>query len=307
VFDYERPLFLPSGGLEYDKIIYIRPPKLNYFALINDGFFGTSVLEKQVAFLKNHISIDPLKLFTADFYYIYAHYFLEISKQDDFQKYEFCFSCGEQNLISAHLGEIPEIVYLDVGVNPDHGIRVWEVQTPENKVIRVLYRQRKIIDNISFGTMEFAGKEKDSHLDKYFLFCSHQIVNAYYDGEEISVKQLKTALSYSSGTTQGNIYNLYKNLKERKFGMKDEFEFTCAHCGKLNHVNLWDDLAFSFYSKAEQEVKNLEDYYEKIIHQTRMQYTDISSIANLPISHFEPFLAAGKKVGIDHIVARVSK
>lgn len=307
MFDYERPLVLPSGGLEYDKIIYIRPPKLNYFALINDPFFGTSTLEKQISFLKNHISIDPLRLFTADFYYIYAHYFTEINKSDDFQKYDLCFYCGEKNLVSTHFGEIPEIKYLDTNLQSEHGIRVWETHTPEHNHVRVLFRQRKIADNVSFGAMEFVNKERYDIFDKYFLFCAHQIVSAYYDGNEISLDGLKKILRYTAGTTKANVYNLYKNLKERKFGMKDEFEYECSHCKKLNEINIWDDLAFSFYGQADEEIKNLKDYYEKLIHQTRLQYTDISSLANLPISHFDHFLAAAKEVGIDHIVARVSK
>ena len=307
MFDYEKPLVLPSGGLEYDKIIYIKPPKLNYFALINDAFFGTSTVEKQVSFLKHHISIDPLKLFTADFYYIYAHYFLEINKHDEFQKAESCFYCGEQNLISAKFSEIPKIVYLDLDLQYEHGIRVWEVKTPEGKTIKVFYRQRKIHDNISFGALEFVNKDTDSVYDKYFLYCVHQIVKVMYEDVEITPQQLKNALKYASGTTQGNIYNLFKNIKERKFGMIDDFEYTCAHCKLTNETNLWDDLSFSFYIQSQTEVKNLQDFYEKIIHNTRMQYADISSIANLPISHFDPFIKATKEVGIDHIVARVQK
>ena len=307
MFDYEKPLVLPSGGLEYEKIIYIKPPKLNYFALINDAFFGTSTLEKQVSFLKHHISIDPLKLFTADFFYIYANYFVEINRSDDYQKHDACFFCGQGNLLTAKFSEVPRIVYLDLDMQYEHGIRVWEVKTPEDKTIKVFYRQRKISDNVSFGTLEFVNKDSDSLHDKYFLYCSHQIIKATYEDQEISLPQLKKALSYGGGTTKGNIYNLYKHLKQRKFGMVDDFEYDCAHCGSKNDINLWDDLAFSFYIQPQEEVKNLQDYYEKIIHQTRMQYTDISSIANLPISHFTPFLKAGKEVGVDHIVARVSK
>lgn len=307
MFDYEKPLVLPSGGLEYDKIIYIKPPKLNYFALINDPFFGNSTLEKQVSFLKEHISIDPMKLFTADFYYIYAHYFLEINKHDQFQKQELCFHCAQPNLISAKFSEIPKIVYLDIDMQHENGIRVWEVKTPEDKVIKVFYRQRKITDNLSFGTLEFINKDKDTTFDKYFLYCSHQILGVTYDGKDISISNLKKALSYAAGSTKGNIYNLFKNLKERKFGMIDEFEYECAHCGMRNDTNLWDDLAFSFLIHPEVEVKNLQDYYEKIIHYTRMQYTSISSLANLPIAHFESFQKAAKEVGIDHIVAKVSK
>lgn len=302
---YERPLVLPSGGLEYDKVIYIRPPTLDYFALINDPFFGISTLERQVSFLKKHISIDPLKLFTADFYYIYAHYFMEINADDAYQKRDICFHCGQLNEISTRLADIPNIVYLDINLKSEHGLTVWEARGPEKGLLRVVFRQRKIIDNVSFGALEYANKENYSTFDKYFLYCAHQIEACYFNDTEITLQGLKEAFLYNGGSSKANVFNLYSEIKKRKFGMNDDFDYACSKCSEKNTINLWDDLDFSFYSLQQDEISNLKVYYERILDPTRFSFSDNAFLTNIPISHFKHFAEATKELGVGHIMPKM--
>ena len=78
---FERPVLLPSNGIEYNKLVYLRQPTLELLFFNSNEFFNYSNLERTISFIKKYSNIDdPTSLYSADFFYIWSLFYAEYSK-----------------------------------------------------------------------------------------------------------------------------------------------------------------------------------------------------------------------------------
>ena len=283
---YYRPLRLPSSGIKYEEIIYIRPPRIDYILLIADSFYNLSGLERTIAFLKRHISIDPLKLYSADFHYIWAMYYPELFKKHIRYKKDICIYCKEINKVKIDLRELPDIKYL----NHDEK-ELYSSLEYDN--LKIVYEEREIKDSFVFGSFEMNTRDKDIDDNKKILhYLYPQIREVHFDGNKERPQDIFEILKYSN-ISNNIIDDMFKCMTNKRFGMDDKFEFICKKCNKQNQSDVFNDLEELIYftpdKKLSKEYKNISDYYKSVLSMVKFGLITHEEYNAMSFNHIEQF------------------
>lgn len=296
---FSKPLFLPSNGLEYDKTCYINPPTLEFFLFYNDNFFNDSELEKQISFLKKYTGIDPLELYTFDFYYILATYYVYLQAETVYHKPAQCIACSSIFRLETDLAKLPQIKILPSGTD-----KFLKTRFDIKEHFDVTYRRRKVIDNLEFSQLTMDKDKFPDAISRVIAFVLPQIDKIERsDGTIISRKNdIEKFLIFQKART---VYNVYEKLTEKDFGLDDRVVYKCPECGFKNHTSLYDDIEMSVYYDRRQDNRDAFEYLKHMIDLNRFNFMNYGDIKNIPIYYFATLNEAVTKLGTTHIVPSI--
>lgn len=273
---FERVVLLPSGGIEYSPIAYIRPITIEYQLISEDPFFSMSIFERIISLIKRYSNIqNPENFYTADIYYLWAL----IEGKERFKIAHKCTKCDELNELTVALKDL-DIKFLDRYSSI--------VELPiklETENAQIYYRRRKACDNLEFGIKELNLREDSDYnslnLIYYFL---PQITSINVGGQEISQNQYFEFFKFCSTKSLKKIF-LATNVSD--FGIENDILYKCKKCEFENRASILHNAVMSAYHGLETSQEDFKDSWKLIFQLSKSKLLSASEIKELTFDQLE--------------------
>ena len=146
MINYYSPILLPSNGLEYDPIVYLKELTIGSIFIHYDSFYMNMEIGKIISILNKHFKHSQIEniadMYYGDVIYIWNYLCSKSFEMNSIKKSFLCDNCNAHKNISIDLKDI-------------------QLKTLENKIIEkefliddkfaIVYRRRKMVDNIHFA------------------------------------------------------------------------------------------------------------------------------------------------------------
>lgn len=289
MLDYYSPLLLPSNGLEYSPIIYLKELTVGSVMIHYDNFYVNSEINKIIAIINNHFKhkeiSDISDMYYGDAIYVWNYLCNKSFDIKEIKKIFVCKKCEEKKTIKIHLKDI-EIEYLN-----DKDI---ELEYKINDNFSILYRRRKMIDNIYFSF--FSLEEEKESLDFVFNYAKNQI---------IGIKDIKKNKIFPKNKFKDFLKEIgikktlifFEAIRQEDFSFKSDYIAICDSCGNKNEIKLIDPLDISFFNmNLEVNENNYEKYLEMGLTINSLKYMSLENFLNVPHSKADMVIETVRKL-----------
>lgn len=287
---FEKLIYLPSNGLEYDPIVYSKPLGLDFNLSLNDSRLSTSALEWILSVLKSNIGRPIHDMYIHDMFYLWVYVFAENTKSSRYLFKDFCKKCKTVNDVYLHLSEL-KIKQL----NPITDTINLKFDLSEDNYI--LYRRRKARDAVYFGIKEIELRESDENDELIYHYFCPQIVDIISKNESVPKSSWMDFIKQTMNTKQ--VHNFFNTVRTPDFGLENELVFTCKEesCKHENHTNAaFDDITFSIINFPEINIADFEKAMSAIMSMSRLPIMDIDQAAKFPILFHPNFTNVAKEM-----------
>lgn len=289
MIDYYSPLLLPSNGLEYDPIIYIKELTIGSVFIHYDEFYISTEIGKIVSILNRHFKHKDINNI-ADMYYndvIYVWNYLCSRSFDlnNIKKPFICNFCDNQKLIDVALREL-DIRYLEN--------KQIEKEFKIDNNFAIYYRRRKMSDNIHFAFYTLETDKQD--FDHVYNYARHQIlyIKDLKKNKIIEKDKLKDFLNYIGFK---NVINFYKEIRKEDFGFDSDYNVICDKCKKKNEVKIVDPVDISFFHKGlEISNEDYQNFVETLMSINSLKYISFNELLEIPNSKLNVIIDGVKKL-----------
>jgi hypothetical protein len=289
MINYYSPLLLPSNGLEYDPIIYLKELTVGSVFIHYDEFYMNMEIGKIISILNNHFKHKDIKnvadMYYGDVIYIWNYLCSKSFNIDSIKKQFVCSNCSNSKIIKIPLKDI-EINYLEN--------KKVELEFNVNENFSIFYRRRKMSDNIHFTF--FTLEDKKETLDYVYNYSINQIlyIKDIKKNKKIEKEEFKNFLSYF-GLTKA--YDFFKQIRTEDFGFYSDYLITCDNCQQKTEIKLIDPIEISFFHRG-LEITNEEyqNFIELIMTINSLKYISFKELLEIPNSKLNLITESIKKL-----------
>lgn len=289
MINYYSPLLLPSNGLEYDPIIYIKELTIGSVFIHYDEFYANTEIGKIISILNRHFKHKDITN-VADMYYndvIYVWNFLCSRSFDinNIKKPFICNFCDNQKIINIELREL-DIKYLENN-NVEKEFKI-------DNNFAIYYRRRKMCDNVHFAFYTLETDKQD--FDYIYNYAKHQIlyIKDLKKNKTIEKNKLKDFLNYIGFK---NVINFYREIRKEDFGFDSDYNVICDQCKKKNEVKIIDPVDISFFHKGlEISTEEYQSFIETLMSINSLKYISFNELLEIPNSKLSVIIDGVKKL-----------
>lgn len=243
LYNFEKILYLPSGGLLYPPFAYLLPVTQELSFLETDPFAKSSTFEYYLTIIKKHIklNIDILNLNLQDFYYILIYILtVDILQSTEYRTGDICIYCQKMNKIFFDFSKLNYIVYnkYDSLVTKDIVIKKDDVE--------ITFERRKVAHNIEYGNLILQLENYDVYLYIIHYFLT-QIKELKFNNEIINQNDYFIFFKNNRLSFISYIFNTLIE-KEQDFGMENKVVYNCLHCKQENKTIIFNNFYLSMMS-----------------------------------------------------------
>ncbi len=276
--NYEKIVYLPSNGIEYDPIVYTKPLGLEFNLVLNDEKFSSSSLDFILSVIKKTIGKEPHDFYIHDIFYLWIYIYTDNMNTNKYSFNDLCRFCNKENSIELNLSEL-KINYLNPisdKLNLVHNLN-------ENSYIK--FRRRKAKDCLFFGIKELESRQNDKN-ELVLNYIYPQLTEIISEKKTIEKENWLDFINNQMNTKQIN--DLFSSLRKNSFGLENEVIFKCKHCQKENLTNnAFDDISYSVINFSKTNMKKFEDSLRELLYISRLPIMTFEEALNLPLSYNE--------------------
>ena len=289
MINYYYPILLPSNGLEYDPIVYLKELTVGSIFIHYDSFYMNMEIGRIISILNKHFKHDKIKNI-ADMYYgdvIYIWNYL-CSKSFDInsvKKSFLCGNCSKQKNISIDLKDI-QVKYLE------------NKNTEKEFIIddkyAIFYRRRKMADNVHFAFYTLS--EEKENIDYIYNYSKNQI---------LYIKDLKKNKTIDKENFKDLLVNIglkksllfFKDIRKEDYGFESDYFAICDSCQHKNEIKIIDPIDISFFHKGlEISNKDYQNFIETLMVLNSLKYISFNDLLDIPNSKLNVIIETAKKL-----------
>lgn len=289
MIDYYSPLLLPSNGLEYDPIVYLKELTIGSIFIHYDEFYVNMEIGKIISILNNHFKHKEIKnisdMYYGDVIYIWNYLCSRSFNINKIKKFFSCQKCEKTKTIEIALKEI-DIKYLE-------NEKIEKEFIIDNN-FSIFYRRRKMSDNIHFTF--YSLEESKTDFNYIYNYIKNQILYIK-DNKKNQKIDKNNFLDLLNHIGIKKSLSLFKEIRKEDFGFESDYIAICDHCKNKNEVKLIDPIDISFFHKG-LEITNEEyqNFIEALMTINSLKYMSFSELLQIPNSKFNLIIESVKKL-----------
>lgn len=289
MINYYSPLLLPSNGLEYEPIVYLKELTIGSIFIHYDEFYMNMEIGKITAILNNHFKHKEIKdisdMYYGDVIYIWNYLCSRSFNINKIKKPFLCQKCEKQKIISIDLKEI-DIKYLEE--------KKIEKEFVIDNNISLFYRRRKMSDNIHFTF--YSLNENKNDFDYIYNYLKNQILYIK-DKQKNKVLEKEVFLDLLNHIGSKKSISLFKEVRKEDFGFESDYVAVCDHCQYKNEIKLIDPIDISFFHRGlEITTQEYQNFIEALMTINSLKYMSFSELLEIPNSKFTLIIESVKKL-----------
>lgn len=289
MINYYSPLLLPSNGIEYDPIVYLRELTVGSLFIHYDEFYINMEIGKIISILNNHFKhkeIDNVAdMYYGDVIYMWNYLCSRSLKMNDIRKNFTCLECQNSKIINIPLKDI-DVIYLKN--------KKVEIEYKFNNNFSIFYRRRKMSDNIHFTF--FTLEDNRETLEYVYNYIINQIlyIKDLKNNKKIDKKELKDFLN-TIGIVSA--YEFFKKIRNEDFGFASDYIIICDKCQKKNEIKIVDPIDISFFHRGlEIDHHDYQNFVEVLMTINSLKYISFSELLEIPNSKLTLITESIKKL-----------
>lgn len=289
MIDYYSPLILPSNGLEYEPVIYLKELTVGSIFIHYDSFYINSEIGKIISILNKHFKHKEIKnisdMYYNDVIYIWNYLCSHSFDINEIKKNFLCQKCEELKTASIKLKNL-NIKYLQ-NLNIEKEIIV-------NDTYLIAYRRRKMIDNINFSF--FTLEEDKDNLEYVFNYTKSQILYMK-DLKKNKIIDKENFKDFLKSIGLKKVLSFFKEIRKEDFGFESDYYAICDKCQHKNEIKIIDPIDISFFHKGlEISNKEYQNFVETLMTLNSLKYISFSDLLEIPNSKLNVIVEAAKKL-----------
>lgn len=282
---FRKPVFLPSGGLDYPPFVWLTPITnelsiFEYDANRSDSNFAykLTILEKYA-----NVDFDLLDMYTCDVNYLWSYMMIEDIVTDGiYHIANKCQQCDTGNYVKIDMGSL-NVKYLNI--YDDKINRQLEYKNEENLLIK--FSRRRAKHNLTYGHILFSDISVNSkeYMYQIILFIVTQIDEILFNGKEVPRNEYLSCLRALRFKEIDEILELIIN-EENNFGIHNKLYYECKKCKSKNTIYLFNDMYESKVGEVIQipQIQTKQrDLFKNIFEFTRLPIIGYDEYINSPI------------------------
>lgn len=289
MINYYSPLLLPSNGLEYDPIVYLKEFSIGSIFVHYDEFYLNMEIGKIISIINNHFKHRDITnisdMYYGDVIYIWNYLCNRSFKMNEIKKKFGCEKCQQEKIITIDLKEIP-IKYLE---SKDTAI---ELKIKDD--FSIFYRRRKMIDNIHFTFYTLEENKQD--FDYVYNYTKNQIL---YIKDNKKNKKLDNNLyrDFLDHIGLKKTLEIFKDIRNEDYGFNSNYIVICDKCKQKTEMKLIDPIDISFFHRGlEVSLNEYQTLMETLMTISSLKYMTFSELLEMPNSKFNLIIDAVKKL-----------
>jgi len=289
MINYYSPLLLPSNGLEYDPIVYLKELTVGSIFIHYDEFYINMEIGKIISILNQHFKHRDVQnisdMYYGDVIYMWNYLNSRSFNVNEIKKPFLCEKCKKEKIISIHLKDI-EIKYLkNKNVAIEHVV---------DDKYSIFYRRRKMSDNIhfTFYTLE----DNKENFDYIYNYTLHQVIHIK-DLKKNKIIDKTNFRDFLNHMGMKNTLLFFEAIRKEDFSFESDYIAICDKCEHKNEIKLIDPVDISFFHKG-LEVNNQEysNIIETLMTISSLKYMSFSEVLDVPNSKFNLIIEGIKKL-----------
>lgn len=289
MIDYYSPILLPSNGLEYDQIIYLKELTVGSVFVHYDSFYVNTEIGKIISIINKHFKHEKINnisdMYYNDVIYVWNYLCSKSFNINEIKKPFICTKCGEQKTIKIELKDI-DIKYLE-----NKNIEM-EYQISDN--FSVFYRRRKMKDNIHFAFYTLEENKED-----------FEYVYNYSKNQILYIKDLKKNKIIDKENFKDLLNNVglkktlefFKEIRKEDFGFESDYFVICDSCQARNEIKVIDPIDISFFHKGlEISTEEYQGFLENLMVINSLKYISFNELLEIPNSKLNLIVEGVKKL-----------
>jgi hypothetical protein len=288
MINYYSPLVLPSNGLEYDPIIYLRELTVGSIFIHYDSFYVNSEINRIIAILNNHFRHKEIKnvsdMYYNDIIYVWNYLCSHSFNINHVQKSFMCSNCQKVKNIKISLKDINVHYLQDAQI--EKKIKI--------KDFNVVYRRRKMADNVHFSFYTLSDNE--NNIEYIYNYTKHQIlyIEDLKNKKKINKENYKDFLNFIGIK---NLLNYFKEIRLEDFGFESDYFAICDFCQFKNEIKIIDPIDISFFHKGLQiDNQDYKTFVETLMTINSLKYINFNELLEIPNSKLTLIIEAAKKL-----------
>jgi hypothetical protein len=286
---YYSPLLLPSNGLEYNSIVYLKELTIGSVFIHYDSFYVNMEIGKIISILNKHFKhkeiSDVADMYYGDVIYMWNYLCSRSFNVHEAQKPFQCENCKKEKLIKIPLKNIP-INYLKE--------KKIEIEYKVNNDFSIFYRRRKIIDSVHFTFYTLEDKKED--FDYIYNYTKEQILYIK-DNKKNKIIEKDNFKDFLNHIGIKLTYDFFKKIRLEDFSFDSDYVAICDQCQTKNQIKLIDPIDISFFHKGlEIDISQYQNIMETLMTISSLKYMSVTELLETPNSKFNIIIDAVKKI-----------
>ena len=289
MIDYYSPLLLPSNGIEYNPIIYIKELTVGSIFIHYDSFYVNMEIGKIISILNKHFKhkeiSDVTDMYYGDIIYVWNYLVSRSFNVNEVQKPLICENCKKEKIVKVSLK--------DINVNYIENKKI-EIEYKVNDHFSVFYRRRKMIDNVYFAFYTLNEKKED--FDYIYNYTKDQILYIK-DNKKNKILEKENFKDFLNHIGTKSTFDFFKKIRVEDFSFDSDYITICDHCEHKNEIKLIDPIDISFFHKGmEINVSDYQNIMETLMTISSLKYMSLTELLEVPNSKFNLIIEGVKKL-----------
>lgn len=300
---YEKPLYLPSGGLSYPPFVWVKKIDLEFKFFHSDGTSYDSFFELILATIRHYcqLPIDPMELFIFDVYFIWTYFLInDLFFGENIYQTVTCEKCRSKNKILVPYGEMDfELLHPWRKLETEKTLFINLDETQ----ISILIKHRRAKDNIIFSQLQLLYQEDEKNLLALIFYLIPQIVKiTIKEEDQLDAKIISESdyIDFLINLRAKDLFNLFSEVSKfnTSVGLANEIFYNCAgpigkdkeklpRCKHKNIVKIYDDFFLSLISPSPLMGTQLEKILSVTFNQARLPIFTIEELSKIPMRYDE--------------------
>lgn len=301
IYNFIKPLYLPSGGFEYSPICYLSPVTKEIDIFVVDKMFN-SMFEYIITIINRYVKLPTNieELFVSDLYYIWAYILItDIQQETEIHLHDSCKWCNNRNLI---LFDFAESSY---NFFNRHKTKKIDNFTIEYKGAAVTFERRKVKHNLEFSQTylnEF-GLTYEFDVMKKIFYCIPQITKITHGDITIPIYEY---IDFFKNMNYDFVKYVYNNIiiKENEFGIKNIIKYECGECKKQNITQIFNNIFNCIITPTTIKISDKEKLIRYFFNASSLDTFNLVEFLSLPLRYdkaIDNVLKTLKIEGLSHM------
>lgn len=284
---FRKPVFLPSGGLDYPPFVWLQPVTNELTLYEYDANRSDSNFAYKLTLLEKYLqtNVDLLDMYTSDINYLWSYMMIEDVVTDGI--YYISSKCSKSEC--EHINHVK----IDMGVLSINYLNIYDDRTSKyimyenDEGLKIKLSRRRAKHNLSFGHILFSDftQNKEEHVYQVELFIATQIEEIIYNGMIVPRNEYMACLrALRLYEIDELLYLLI--MEDDKFGIHNRLYYECKKCKEKNMLSLFNDFQESKVGQL-TPIPNVADkqkgLFKHIFEFTRLPIIGYNEYINAPI------------------------